>query len=142
MVQQVHIFLAHLIKVIFPFDAHGRDFYPVAVLPVRAGCGNLTEIDFRVKVGGERIAVIAAVAVQNIDGIDLIEKMFLSICAVSLSNARVKTGTEKSSQTCFFKFFFVCPLPGIIKVSGKSFLFAAFVVNFSPFRVVQISSGS
>ena len=36
-VQQVHILVAHLIEVVLPLDAHGRDLHPVAVLPVAAG---------------------------------------------------------------------------------------------------------
>ena len=47
MVKKVHILLAYLIEVIFPFDRHWRNFYPVAVFPVRAGSGYLAEVETR-----------------------------------------------------------------------------------------------
>ena len=36
-VQQVHILLTDLVKVIFPLDAHGRDLDPLAVFHIAAG---------------------------------------------------------------------------------------------------------
>ena len=77
-VQQVHILVAHLIEVVLPLDAHGRDLHPVAVLPVAAGSGHLAQVDLGVEVGGKSIAVVAAVAVQNVDGVDGIELVLLA----------------------------------------------------------------
>ena len=37
MMQQVHILLTDLVKVIFPLDAHGRDLDPLAVFHIAAG---------------------------------------------------------------------------------------------------------
>ena len=79
-VQQVHVLLAHFVKHVFALDAHGRDFDPVALavcvgVPVAARCRNFAEVDFGVEVGGELVAVIAAVAVQNVnffDGVELV----------------------------------------------------------------------
>ena len=36
-VQQVHILLTDLVKVIFPLDAHSRDLDPLAVFHIAAG---------------------------------------------------------------------------------------------------------
>ena len=63
MMQQIHIFLANLWKIIFSFNFHWFCFYPVTILPVRTVCGNLTQVDLRVKIGCKRIAVVAAVTV-------------------------------------------------------------------------------
>ena len=63
MVQKIHILLSHLIKRIIPLNAHGRNFNPMAVLPVASRSGNLTQVDLRVKIGGKCIAVVAPVTV-------------------------------------------------------------------------------
>ncbi len=78
-VEQVHVFLAHLVEVVLPLDAHGGDLHPAAVLPVAAGGGDFPDVDFRVEVGGERVAVVAAVAVQDVDGVDGVELVLLGV---------------------------------------------------------------
>ena len=82
-VQQVHILLAHLVEIVLPLDAHGRDLDPMAVLPVAAGGGDFAEVDLGVEVGGESIAVVAAVAVEDVDGVDGVELVLLGVGAVS-----------------------------------------------------------
>ena len=93
-VQQVHILVADLIEVILALDGHSRDLDPVAVLPVGAGRGNLAQVDLGVEVGRERVAVVAAIAVQNVDGVDLVEQVLLRVRAVCLRYARVKARAE------------------------------------------------
>ena len=63
MVKQVHILLAYLLEVVHALDLHRLCLYPVAVLPVGALSGHLADIDLRVKVSGEWVSVVAAVAV-------------------------------------------------------------------------------
>ena len=63
MVQKIHILLADLREVVLTLDLHRLCLYPVAVLPVGAVCGYLTEVDLRVEVCSERVAMVAAVAV-------------------------------------------------------------------------------
>ena len=63
MMEQIHILFAHFREIVLPLDLHGLRLNPMAVLPVGAVGGNLPQIDFRVEIGGERIAMIAAVAV-------------------------------------------------------------------------------
>ena len=72
------------------FDRHWRNFYPVAVFPVRAGSGYLAEVDFRIEVGCKRISMIAAVAVQNINRVNFIEIVFLCIGCKNAGDTRVK----------------------------------------------------
>ena len=50
-------------------------FHPVSILPVASGRTYLTKIDFRIKVGCKCISVVSSIAVQNINGIDLVELM-------------------------------------------------------------------
>ena len=138
MVQQVHILVAHLIEVVLPLDAHSGDFYPVTVLPVAAGSRHLAQIDLRVKVGGEGIAVVAAVAVQNVDRINGIELMLFGVGTVSLGHARVKAAAQQGGQTGFLELFGVSPLPAVIKVGREAGLLAALFVDGAPLRVVGV----
>ena len=138
MMKQIHIFFADLWEIIFSFDLHRLSLYPVTILPVRTVCGHFPQIDLRVKVGGKRIAMISSVAVQNIDRLDLIKIMFQCIGCKDTGDTRIKAASEKCRDACFFKFFLISPLPGIVKICGKSGLFAAFLVNFTPLFIVGI----
>ena len=102
-VQQVHILLADLIEGIRALNAHSRDFDPVAVFPITAGRGNLAQVDLRVEVCRKRITVVAAVAVQNIDGIDGIKLVLFGVGAVRLRNTRVKAAAEQCGEAGLFK---------------------------------------
>ena len=137
-VQQVHILVAHLIEVVLPLDAHSRNFYPVAVLPVAAGGGHLAQIDLGVEVGGEGVAMVAAVAVQNVDSVNGIELMLFGVGTVSLRHARVKAAAQQGGQTGFLELFGVSPLPAVIKVGRETSLLAALLVDGAPFRVVGV----
>ena len=137
-VQQVHILVADLVKVVLTLDGHGRDLDPVAVLPVGAGRGNLAQVDLRVEVGRERVAVVAAVAVQNVDGVDLVEQVLLRVRAVCLRHARVKARAQKRGQAGLFELLLVCPLPGVVKVGGEALFLAALLVDRAPLRIVGV----
>ena len=90
MVQEVHILFPDLIEMVFPFNTHGRYFNPVSVFPVTAGSRYFAEVYFRVEISREGIAVVTAVAVENINRIDMIEFMFFGIGTICLGYARVK----------------------------------------------------
>ena len=115
--KQIHIFHTYLIKIIFPFNRHRRDLDPVTVLPITSRGRNFTKINLRIKVCGKSITVITAVTVKNINRVNGIKLMLLRISTVSLSYTRIKSGTEKCHKTGFFKFFLICPLPGVVKIS-------------------------
>ena len=57
---------------------------PLAVLPVFAARGDLADVDLGVEVGGERLAVAAGVAVDDVDGLDLVEQVLLRVGAVDV----------------------------------------------------------
>ena len=103
-VEQVHVLAADLVEVVLPLDGHGGDFDPVAVLPVGAGRGNLAQVDLGIEVGGERVAVVAAVAVQNVDGVDLVEQVLLGIGAVGLRHAGSKAEPNSAVRPAFSNF--------------------------------------
>ena len=136
--QQVHILLADLIEVVFPLDAHGRNLDPLAVLHVAAGSGDFAQVDFGVKIGGKGIAVVAAVAVENVDRVNRVELMFGGVGAVGLRHTRVKATAQQRSQAGILKLFLVGPLPAVIEVGGKAFLLAALLVDSTPGGVVGV----
>ena len=90
MVQQVHIFFADLVKVVNPFDFHGFGFYPMAIFPIAAIGADFADVDFRIKIGGEGIAMVAAIAVLNIYVMDFIKVMLLGISGKNTGHTWVK----------------------------------------------------
>ena len=136
--EQVHVLFAHLIEVVLPLDAHGRDLDPVAVLPVAAGGRDLAQVDFRVEVGGEGVAVVAAVAVEDVDGVDGVELVLLGVGAVSLGHTRIEAAAQQRGQAGFLKLFGIGPLPAVIEVGRETGLLAALLVDGAPLRVVRV----
>ena len=115
-VQQVHVLFAHLIEIVFPFDFHGFGFHPFAVFDVAALCRNLPDVDFRIEVGSERIAVVTAVAVQNVDIIDFVKVVLLGIGAEYASYAGIKAAAQQSRDASLFETFPIRPLPLVFKL--------------------------
>ena len=76
MMQQGHVLFADFIEVVNPLDFHRFGFHPLAIENIAALCRNFPNVDFRIEVGCERITMVTAVAVQNINGINLIKFMF------------------------------------------------------------------
>ena len=137
-VEQVHVLFAHLIEVVLPLDAHGRDLDPVAVLPVAAGGRDLAQVDLRVEVGGEGVAVVAAVAVEDVDGVDGVELVLLGVGAVSLGHTRIEATAQQRGQAGFLKLFGIGPLPAVIEVGRETGLLAALLVDGAPLGVVGV----
>ena len=110
----------------------------MAVLPVAAGGRHLAQVDLRVEVGGKGIAVVAAVAVQDVDGVNGVELMLLGVGAVSLGDTRVKAAAQQGGEAGFLKLLGVGPLPAVIKVGREAGFLAALLVDGTPFRVVGV----
>ena len=79
MVEKIHILLAYALEVVNSLYLHRLCLYPLAVLDVAALCRYLTDIDLRVEVCSERIAVVAAVAVEDINVVYLVELVLHSV---------------------------------------------------------------
>ena len=137
-VQQVHVLVADLIEVVLTLDGHGRDLDPVPVLPVGAGRRDLAQIDLGIEIGSKRVAVVAAVAVQNIDGVDLVKQMFLRIRTVRLGDARIEARAQQRGQAGLFKLLLVVPLVGVVKISREALLLAALLIPRTPCGIVQV----
>ena len=73
MMQEVHVAVADLREIIDALNLHRLCFDPAAVLPVAALCGDFADVDLRIEVGGKGVAVVAGVAVEDVDILDGVE---------------------------------------------------------------------
>ena len=138
MMQEIHVLFSHLVEMVFPFDAHSRDFNPAAIFPVTARCRYFPQVDFGIKVRGKGIAMVTAVAVENVNRINAVEFMFFRIGTIRLGHARVESTAKKCHEAGVFKFFTVCPLPAIVKISRESRFLTALFIDSPPLRVIGI----
>ena len=60
--------------------------------------------------------MVAAVTVEDIDVVDLIELMLQRICGENTRYARIESGAEKRRDTGLLKSVMVCPLPLIFEL--------------------------
>src|SRR3546814_19587136 len=75
MVNEVHRLLAHGFEIELLFHRHRRGFDPVAIFPVARDRGHFADVDFGIEVGREMLAMIAAVAIENVERVDTLEMM-------------------------------------------------------------------
>ena len=82
--------------------------------------------------------MVAAVAVQDVDGIDGVELVLGSVGAVGLGHARVKAAAQQGGEAGILELFLVGPLPGVVEVGGEARFLAALLVDGAPFGVVGV----
>ena len=97
-------------------DLQSAGLHPLAVLPVAALLRDLADVDFGVEVGGEGLAVIAGVAVHDVQRVHLAEVVLGGIGGVHAAHAWVKTAAQDSRQTGLLKALAVSPLPTVLEV--------------------------
>ena len=81
-----------------------------------AGGGDLADVDLRVEVRREGLAVVAAVAVENVDGVDLVEEVLLCVGAEDVGHAWVEAGAEQPHDAGGFEALSVGPLPLVFEL--------------------------
>ena len=94
----------------------GRQFGLTVSDPVRALRGDLADVDLGVEVGGEGIAVVAAVAVQDVERVDLVEVVLLRIRREHLGDAGVEAAAEYRGESRLLEPLAVRPLPRVLEV--------------------------
>ncbi len=82
--------------------------------------------------------MVSAVAVENVDVVNLVKIVLQSVSAEHLSNTGVEACAEEGSQACLFKLLLVSPLPAVVKVSCEALFPASLLVDGSPFGVVGV----
>ena len=118
MMQEVHILRADLIEVVHALDFHRLRIDPLAVLPIAALGRDLADIDLRVEIRGERIAVVAAVAVEDVDIIDFVKLMLQRISRENARHARIEARAEKRRDARVLEAVAVRPLPFVLEMRG------------------------
>ncbi len=114
-VNQVGAFRADFrIVDVFP-DFVRLGFDPLAVFPVFAALRYLADIDFRVKVGSEGLAVVAGIGIDDVQFVDFIEIVFGGIGCKHAGHAGVETATQQCLNTFFAETVLIGPLPGVFE---------------------------
>jgi hypothetical protein len=89
---------------------------PLAILPIAPVLRHFAQIDFRIEVRRERFAMVAGIAVDNVDIFDLVEQAFLlGIGAIDVGAARIEAATENGGQARFLEAVLIGPLPVILE---------------------------
>ena len=115
MMQEIHILRPDLSEIIDAFDLHRLRLDPCAVLPIAPLRRDLADIDLGVEVRRKGIAVVAAVAVEDIDIVDLIKLMLHCICTEHSRYARIKARAKERRQPRLTKAVRIRPLPAVFK---------------------------
>src|SRR5690554_5623591 len=77
-------------QVISALDFKHLVLRPLAVLPGPHTTSELAEVDFRVKVGSKVAPMIAAIDVNNVDGINAVKIVACSQCRIGIDHTRIK----------------------------------------------------
>ena len=90
--------------------------HPLAVLVVTAFLSHLADIDFGVEVRGESHAVIAGVAVHDIEVVNLVEMVFGGIGGENSCHSRIEAAAQNSRQPFLLEALLIGPLPRILEM--------------------------
>ena len=90
--------------------------HPFAVLVVAALLRHLADIDFGVEVRGEGHAMVAGIAVHDIEVVDFVEMMLGGVGSEDGRYARVETAAEDGRQSGSLEAVLIGPLPRILEM--------------------------
>ena len=90
--------------------------HPLAVLPVQSLLRDLADVDLGVEVSGEGLVVVACVAVDDVEVLNLLEMVLGSVCREDTRHARVEAAAEDSRQSGLLEALAVGPLPAVFEV--------------------------
>ena len=96
------------------FERAGCD--PLAVFVVTAVLGDFADVDFGVEVGGEGFAMVAGVAVHDVEVVHLAEVVLGGVGGEYARHAGVEAAAEDGGEAGLFEAFAVGPLPGVFEV--------------------------
>ena len=69
----------------------------MALLPKAALGGDFSDVDFGIKIRGEWQAVIPGIGIDDVNGMNLIKKVLLSVGTKNVGDPRVKTRPKQST---------------------------------------------
>jgi len=115
-IHQVHILGADSLEVEGDLVRHGGGFHPLPVLPVARRRGHFADVDFRVEVGGEVLAVIAAVAIEDVELADGLQLVLLEPHGEDRGDARIEAAAQQRHQAGVLVTVVIGPLPLVFEL--------------------------
>ena len=91
-------------------------FLPAALFPVLAACRDLADVDLRVEVGREGLAVLAGVAVDDVELVDHVELVLVQPRREHVGHARVEAAAEQAHDPARGEALLVGPLPLVLEL--------------------------
>src|SRR3546814_3144088 len=79
MIHEVHIFRSDLIEIERLLMRKRRRFHPIAIFPPPGDSCYLTDVDLRIELGREMLAMIAAIAIQYVERVDPVQLVLFKI---------------------------------------------------------------
>ena len=92
--------------------------HPFSVFIIAAVLCNLTDVDFRIEVGGECFMMISGITVYDVQILYFVKMMFGGVCRIYAAYSRVETAAEDGGQSGIFEAFLIGPLPTVFKVGN------------------------
>ena len=88
----------------------------IARHPIPCLAAHLAQVNLGVKVGRKRVSVVARVAIQNVDRMNLVKIMLLRIGAKHIRNARVKPAAKQREDSRLFVACVIRPLLFVLEM--------------------------
>ncbi|MNX99076.1 hypothetical protein D3C86_1315080 [compost metagenome] len=128
MAGQVQVLRPYHRQVVGAFDFEHGVAGPLAVLPAPHLPGKFAEVDFRVEIGSEVLAMGTGIDVENVDRINAVEILLLRQRRIGVDHTRVEAHAEDGGDVLLFALFEVVPL--VVAIPGRRLAdFARFFVN-------------
>src|SRR3546814_1260544 len=116
MIHEVHIFRSDLIEIERLLMRKRRRFHPIAIFPPPGDSCYLTDVDLRIEIGREMLAMIAAIAIQYVERVDPVQIVLFKIGREHAGNAGIEAGTQQRHQAGVLEAIMICPLPMIFEL--------------------------
>ncbi len=124
---QVQVLRTYHRQVVGTLDFEHGVAGPLAVLPAPHLPGELAEVDFRVEVGGEVLAMRTGIDVEDVDRVNAVEILLLRQLGVAVHHTRVETDAENGGNVLCLALFEVFPLVVAVPRRGLADLARLFV---------------
>ena len=142
MAGQVEALFADHGQVVGAFDLEHPVGRPLAVLPAVDLTGEFAEVDFRVEIGGEVLAVGTGVDVEDVDRLDLVEVLLLRQRGIRIDHTRIEADTEDGGHALLLALGQVFPFVVAIPRRGFADLARLFVDGGIQIRGAGIHAGA
>ena len=96
----------------------GIGLHPFAAFPVTAAGGHFADVDLGVEVGGEGLAVVTGVAVDDVQHMHFVQLVLHDPGREDVGDAGVETGAQQGGEAGLLEALLVGPLPFVFELGG------------------------